>query len=197
MNPRFWFLPALATAGMSFSAFASTEQPESERTFYLGADWAAYNDVKLESGGVSISENSDFGDLGFNLVAGYEFNTHKVVKLGVEAEYRSFSEVNYEDVLKVEGSGFYINIKPKFIVQYDEADVYVSLLAGVGNMDIDAKAEGVSASESEASYQFGAELGFIINCNVDLHLGYRSAHVEVDNIDASVNTAYLGARYFF
>ncbi len=197
MNPRFWFLPVLATAGMSFSVFASTEQPESERTFYLGADWAAYNDVKLETGGVSISENNDFSDLGFNLVAGYEFNTHKVVKLGVEAEYRSFAEVNYEDVLKVEGSGFYINIKPKFIVQYEEADVYVSLLAGVGNMDVDAKATGVSASESEASYQFGAELGFIISRNVDLHLGYRSAHVEIDNIDASVNTAYLGARYFF
>ncbi|WP_333913546.1 porin family protein [Vibrio coralliirubri] len=179
--------------GISSQALASENEnsPREHGHFYAGVDIGFYNETELEYRG------SDLSDFSYNLVGGYEFNTHDVVKLGLEAEYRKIGKVNYNDLMDIEGQAFFVNIKPKFIVKGDVLDLYVSLLAGVGSMDMEAKAFGVSDSKSEAAYQVGAELGAIVTDNIDIHIGYRFANVEIESIDVSPQTAYLGARYHF
>lgn len=185
--------------GVSSHAFANDNENSSRENghFYTGVDVGFYNETELEYRGSAIEDSSDLSDFSYNLVGGYEFNTHDVVKLGLEAEYRKIGKVNYSDVMDVEGQAFFINIKPKFIVKGDVLDLYVSLLAGVGSMDMEAKAFGMSDSESEAAYQVGGELGAIVTDNIDIHLGYRNARVEIDSVDVSSQTAYIGARYHF
>lgn len=185
--------------GVSSHVFASDNEnsPRKHGHFYAGVDVGFYNETELEYRGSAIEDSSDLSDFSYNLVGGYEFNTHDVVKLGLEAEYRKIGKVNYSDVMDVEGQAFFINIKPKFIVKGDVLDLYVSLLAGVGSMDMEAKAFGMSGSESEAAYQVGGELGAIVTDNIDIHLGYRNARVEIDSVDVSSQTAYIGARYHF
>ena len=185
--------------GVSSHAFASDNENSSRENghFYAGVDVGFYNETELEYRGSAIEDSSDLSDFSYNLVGGYEFNTHDVVKLGLEAEYRKIGKVNYSDVMDVEGQAFFVNIKPKFIVKGDVLDLYVSLLAGVGSMDMEAKAFGMSGSESEAAYQVGGELGAIVTDKIDIHLGYRNARVEIDSVDVSSQTAYIGARYHF
>ncbi|NVN83218.1 MULTISPECIES: porin family protein [unclassified Vibrio] len=184
---------------ISSHAFASDNEnsPRKNGHFYAGVDVGFYNETELEYRDSAIEDSSDLSDFSYNLVGGYEFNTHDVVKLGLEAEYRKIGKVNYSDVMDVEGQAFFVNIKPKFIVKGDVLDLYVSLLAGVGSMDMEAKAFGMSGSESEAAYQVGGELGAIITDHIDIHLGYRNARVEIDSVDVSSQTAYIGARYHF
>ncbi len=156
-----------------------------------------YNDTESEYLGRSIEDSSDLSDLSYNLVGGFEFNTHDVVKLGLEAEYRKLGKVTYNETMDIEGQAFFVNVKPKFIVEGDVLDLYVSLLAGIGTMDMEIKALGSSVSKSEAAYQVGAELSAIVSDNIDIHLGYRNARVEIDSVDISSQTAYVGARYKF
>ncbi|MBT9239362.1 porin family protein [Vibrio splendidus] len=185
--------------GISSQTLASENEnsPREHGHFYAGVDIGFYNETELEYNGSAIEDSSDLSDFSYNLVGGYEFNTHDVVKLGLEAEYRKVGKVSYSDLMDIEGQAFFVNIKPKFIVQGDVLDLYVSLLAGVGSMDMEAKAFGVSGSKSEAAYQVGAELGAIVTDNIDIHIGYRYANVEIESIDVSPQTAYLGARYHF
>ena len=183
------------TFGISSHALASENEnsPKEHGHFYAGVDTGFYNETELEYSGSAIEDSSDLSDLSYNLVGGYEFNTHDVVKLGLEAEYRQIGKVNFSDVMDIEGQAFFVNIKPKFIVKGDVVDLYVSLLAGVGSMDMEANSD----SKSEAGYQVGGELGAIVTDNIDIHLGYRNARVEIDSIDVSSQTAYIGARYHF
>ena len=183
------------TFGISSHALANENEnsPREHGHFYAGVDIGFYNETELEYSGSAIEDSSDLSDLSYNLVGGYEFNTHDVVKLGLEAEYRQIGKVNFSDVMDIEGQAFFVNIKPKFIVKGDIVDLYVSLLAGVGSMDMEANSD----SKSEAGYQVGGELGAIVTDNIDIHLGYRNARVEIDSIDVSSQTAYIGARYHF
>ncbi|WP_454441432.1 outer membrane beta-barrel protein [Vibrio bathopelagicus] len=192
-------LSLFTTFGISSHALASENEnsPREHGHFYAGVDIGFYNETELEDRGSAIEDSSDLSDLSYNLVGGYEFNTHDVVKLGLEAEYRQIGKVNFNDVMDIEGQAFFVNIKPKFIVKGDVVDLYVSLLAGVGSMDMEVKALGVSDSKSETGYQIGGELGAIVTDNIDIHLGYRNARVEIDSIDVSSQTAYIGARYHF
>ncbi|UPR30014.1 porin family protein [Vibrio crassostreae] len=185
--------------GISSQALASENEnsPREHGHFYAGVDIGFYNETELEYRGSAIEDSSDLSDFSYNLVGGYEFNTHDVVKLGLEAEYRKIGKVNYNDLMDIEGQAFFVNIKPKFIVKGDVLDLYVSLLAGVGSMDMDVKMSGSSESKSEAAYQVGAELGAIVSDNIDIHLGYRNARVEIYDVDVSSQTAYIGARYKF
>ncbi len=185
--------------GMNTYTLASNNETYSRDlgNFYAGIDAGFYNETELEYRGSAIEDSSDLSDFSYNLVGGYEFNTHDAVKLGLEAEYRKIGKVNYSDVMDVEGQAFFVNIKPKFIVKGDVLDLYVSLLAGIGSMDMEAKAFGVSDSKSEAAYQVGGELGAVLTDNIDIHLGYRNARVEIDSVDVSSQTAYIGARYHF
>lgn len=183
---------------MNSYALASDKENSKELgQVYVGADIGLYNETESEYLGRSIEDSSDLSDLSYNLVGGYEFNTHDVVKLGLEAEYRQLGKVSYSDSMDIEGQAFFVNVKPKFIVKGDALDLYVSLLAGVGSMDMDVKMLGISESKSEAAYQVGAELGAIVSDNIDIHLGYRNARVEIYDVDVSSQTAYIGARYKF
>ncbi len=172
---------------------------ETNRTLYAGLDVAFANKNTLEVNGVSIDEASDFGDTGFNLVLGYEFNTHKVVKIDLEAEYRQLGKVNFSDLLEISGAGLFINVNPKLIVEYEFGDVYLSPYAGIGYVDVDAKSPpyGVDTSQSEYAYQYGVDLGFIVNRNVDLIIGYRSVQATLDKVDVTFGSGYVGARYYF
>ncbi|MBY7732373.1 porin family protein [Vibrio splendidus] len=192
-------LSLFTTFGISSHALASENEnsPREHDHFYAGVDIGFYNETELEDRSSAIEDSSDLSDLSYNLVGGYEFNTHDVVKLGLEAEYRQIGKVNFNDVMDIEGQAFFVNIKPKFIVKGDVVDLYVSLLAGVGSMDMEVKAKGISDSKSETGYQIGGELGAIVTDNIDIHLGYRNARVEIDSIDVSSQTAYIGARYHF
>ncbi|MEZ8012112.1 outer membrane beta-barrel protein [Vibrio sp. 10N.222.54.F12] len=185
--------------GMSSYALANENDTAAKELghFYAGVDVGFYNETELEYRGSKIEDSSDLADLSYNLVGGYEFNTHDVVKLGLEAEYRKIGKVNFAQMMDMEGQAFFVNVKPKFIVKGDVLDLYVSLLAGVGSIDTEIKAFGLSASESEAAYQIGGEFGAIITDNIDVHIGYRSAHIEIESIDVSSKTAYIGARYHF
>ncbi|MCG9563548.1 porin family protein [Vibrio chagasii] len=183
---------------MNSYALASDKENSKELgQFYIGADIGLYNETESEYLGRSIEDSSDLSDLSYNLVGGFEFNTHDVVKLGLEAEYRKLGKVTYNEIMDIEGQAFFVNVKPKFIVKGDALDLYVSLLAGVGSMDMDVKMSGTSESKSEAAYQVGAELGAIVSDNIDIHLGYRNARVEIYDVDVSSQTAYIGARYKF
>ncbi|EKO3615548.1 porin family protein [Vibrio metschnikovii] len=205
MKLRQWIVPTILLWGVNFDALAETElaidpQQIDSRNFYIGADLSFYNKTELEVAGISIDGKGDFGDLGYNAAIGYQFNLHDVVKIGVEGEYRSFGKINYYEQLDVKGNGAFLNVKPKFIVLGDYADVYVALLAGIGSMDMDAKLTSEpssSYSKSEVGYQFGAEVGIIFNPAIDLYLGYRSAHVDIDDINISISSGYAGVRYHF
>lgn len=191
-------LSLLSIFAMNSYALASDKENSKELgQFYVGADIGLYNETESEYLGRSIEDSSDLSDLSYNLVGGYEFNTHDVVKLGLEAEYRKLGKVSYSDSMDIEGQAFFVNVKPKFIVKGDALDLYVSLLAGVGSMDMDVKMLGISESKSEVAYQVGAELGAIVSDNIDIHLGYRNARVEIYDVDVSSQTAYIGARYKF
>lgn len=191
-------LSLFSILAMNSYALASDKENSKELgQFYVGADIGLYNETESEYLGRSIEDSSDLSDLSYNLVGGYEFNTHDVVKLGLEAEYRKIGKVSYSDSMDIEGQAFFVNVKPKFIVKGDALDLYVSLLAGVGSMDMDVKMSGTSESKSEAAYQVGAELGAIVSDNIDIHLGYRNARVEIYDVDVSSQTAYIGARYKF
>ncbi|WIE04912.1 hypothetical protein QN061_19885 [Vibrio fluvialis] len=82
-----WLVSAITIVGLSSNVVAQTEEIESSKeksqgSVYLGAGLSFYNNTELEYKGSSVDESADFGDFGYNLLAGYEFNTHKVVKLG-------------------------------------------------------------------------------------------------------------------
>ncbi|CAH6958019.1 OMP_b-brl domain-containing protein [Vibrio chagasii] len=192
-------LSLLSIFAMISQAVASDKKASSKELgqFYVGADIGFYNETEFEFPNDAIEDSSDLSDLSYNLVGGYEFNTHDVVKLGLEAEYRKIGKVSFSDSMDIEGQAFFVNVKPKFIVKGDALDLYVSLLAGVGSMDMDVKMSGTSESKSEAAYQVGAELGAIVSDNIDIHLGYRNARVEIYDVDVSSQTAYIGARYKF
>ncbi len=189
---------AVTAIALTLMTTSAAWAEKNNRGFYIGGDWGIFNETRVEVDDASAKENSDFGDFGYGLVVGYEFNTHQAIKLGLEAEYRQFAEISQLDsALQTEGTGIFVNIKPKFIVRYDEADVYVSFLAGIGSMDVTAKTSSSNASDSELGYQLGAELGVILNKDIDLHLGYRDAQVKFSDLDLGFSSVYTGIRYFF
>ncbi|RJX68895.1 porin family protein [Vibrio sinensis] len=166
--------------------------------FYIGADITAANSVDITIHGASADETAD---LGFNLLAGYEFNTHPLVKTSVEAEYRNFGEADSTGVLKVDGNALFVNAKAKLFVQYDFGNLYLAPMVGVGQISIDGSTSNTSFSETELAYQAGVELGTRLRQGVDLHLGYRATFTTVNyggsDIDVDLSGAYIGARYFF
>ncbi|MDD9200877.1 porin family protein, partial [Aliivibrio sp. S2MY1] len=79
------------------------------------------NNIELKVGSLSAEEQTD---LGYNLVAGYEFDTHRVVKTSIEAEYRTFGGIDNTGSLSSDGDAFFINAKAKLFVLYDFGNIY-------------------------------------------------------------------------
>tara|TARA_B100001059_G_scaffold235236_1_gene280219 strand:+ start:1427 stop:1819 length:393 start_codon:yes stop_codon:yes gene_type:complete len=109
---------------MNSYALSSDKENSKERgQFYIGTDIGLHNETESEYLGRSIEDSPDLSDLSYNLVGGFEFNTHDVVKLGLEAEYRKLGKVTYNEIMDIEGQAFFINVKPKFIVEGDVLDL--------------------------------------------------------------------------
>ncbi len=94
-----------------------------------------------------------------NVLAGYEFNTHSLVKTSVEVEHRTFGEVDNTGTLKVDGDALFVNAKAKLFVLYDFGNLYLAPMVGLGEVTIDGSGNGVSFSESQTGYQVGLEFG--------------------------------------
>lgn len=189
----------LSVSGLLLLSATSLAQTEggvknSGDQFYLGADLTFANNVNVSEGGDSADQTSD---VGFNFAAGYEFNTHTLVKTGVEAEYRFFGDADFSDVSNVDGDAFFINLKPKLFVLYDFGNLYFAPMVGVGHISIDGKTNNQRFSENKAGYQAGVEFGTRLKQNIDFHLGYRATFVSLDDTDFNLSGAYAGARYFF
>lgn len=189
----------IATSLMLLSApsFANVNEhvKESGNQFYIGADFSMANNVELEIGSGSVEESSD---LGYNLVAGYEFDTHRLVKTSIEAEYRTFGEIDNSGSLSSDGDAFFINAKAKLFVLYDFGNIYFAPMIGVGQIDINVKdSANQNYSKTETGYQLGAEIGTRLPQGLDLNLGYRAAFTEIEEANLTLTGFYLGARYFF
>lgn len=192
-------------AVMSTDSLAATSDfvKKSGDQFYVGGDIAAANRVDIDIDNLSGDEATD---IGFNLIGGYEFNTHPFVKPSLEVEYRTFGDVENTGRVKVDGDAFFINFKTKLFVQYDFGNLYLAPLVGIGQLAIDGKGNGISLSEKETSYQAGLEFGTRLKQGIDLHIGYRTTLTELNkfdslgndiDIDISFSGAYVGARYYF
>ncbi len=94
-------LPLITIFGMNSFAIASDKNVNSKDNgnFYAGVDVGFYNQTELENINSSIKVSSDLLDFGYNLAGGYQFNTHDVVKLGLEAEYRKIGKVTLQCIL--------------------------------------------------------------------------------------------------
>ncbi|AIL71688.1 hypothetical protein VV93_v1c26120 [Vibrio vulnificus] len=165
---------------------------------YLGADVVVANQVDVSFDGDSVDESAD---MGFNVLVGYEFNTHPLVKTSVEAEYRQFGDVNNTGEYTVDGDAFFLNLKTKLFVLYDFGNLYLAPMVGVGKVSMDVVGNGVSLSESHTGYQAGVEVGTCLSQGVDLHAGYTAAYTSIpqggDDINIKLSGAYIGIRYAF
>ncbi|NAZ98445.1 hypothetical protein GL181_19220 [Vibrio toranzoniae] len=82
----------------------------------------------------------------------------------------------------------------------DLGNFYAGIDAGFYNeTELEYRGSAIEDSSdlSGFSYKVGGELGAILTDNIDIHLGYRNARVEIDSVDVSSQTAYIGARYHF
>lgn len=158
--------------------------------FYIGADIALSNETELEDNGISITEDNDPG---YNFVVGYDMQTHDSVKIGFEGEYRTFGDVNYYNVVTIDGDGVFVNTKAKLYAQ--GSNVYFAGLFGVGQMEFESST--LSGSDSSSALQYGAEIGFELEQNLVLNAGYRAATAEFDGVDVTVSGLYAGARFKF
>ncbi|WP_417884438.1 outer membrane protein [Vibrio rumoiensis] len=171
--------------------------------FYIGADLAFSNTIKLDVDDVS---GDDHSDMGYNIVAGYEFSTHDVVKTSIEAEYRKFGDADFSDsgnYLNIDSHAYFINFKAHLFVLDDFGNFYLAPMIGVGQMSIDSKSSilQLNVDKDRFAYQVGAELGIRFRKNFDVHLGYRSMYsqftVSDSDVDINMRDIYAGVRYFF
>ena len=191
----------IVTASLLLSTFSYAKTSEyieqSGNQFYVGADLSMANEVKMKvDGGFSHTESSD---LGYNLVLGYEFNTHQVVKTSIEAEYRKFGDVDLDDTSSVTGDAdaFFINAKAKLFVSYAFGNIYFAPMIGVGRVNVDIKGAGINHSENDSVFQVGGEFGTRLPQGFDLNLGYRAAFSDIDEADVTLSGVYAGIRYYF
>ncbi|MDN3681799.1 outer membrane beta-barrel protein [Vibrio tapetis subsp. quintayensis] len=195
--PKIKGLIAASLILSSASSYANVNDhvQKSDNQFYIGADLSMANQVELEVGTASAKESSD---LGYNLVAGYEFDTHQVVKTSIEAEYRTFGEIDNTGSFSSDGDAFFINAKTKLFVLYDFGNIYLAPMAGVGKININVKdSANQNHSKKETGYQLGVEIGTRLSQGLDLNLGYRAAFTKIEDINVTLTGFYLGARYFF
>lgn len=190
----------LALALLPMVSFAESDL----QGLYAGVDIGLFNTIELEALGMSADQDID--GLPFNIYAGYDVVPTKNVSIGFEAEYRWLSEGKYKSagqtILKVEGYGLSINVRPKFRIP--QSPVYVGLLAGFGQYKNKATVyidgDRMSDSATNTGWQYGAELGYILENNLVVSLGYRTAKIDIDegvDLEAKQSGFNLGIQYRF
>ena len=176
---------------------ANEHVTQSESQFYAGADIEFAGRTRVSQGGASIKDTSD---IGFSFYAGYEFDVdfNNLVKPSLELQYRSFGDASFSTV-SMDSYGVFLNGKAKLFVLRDYGNIYFAPMFGIGHVSLDVKDSSTkqSASESEVGYQFGMEIGTRLENNIDLNAGYRTALVDIDNIDYRLDGFYLGISYAF
>ncbi|KXF81109.1 porin family protein [Enterovibrio coralii] len=160
---------------------------------YVGANILFAAQSEFELSGVALSEDADTG---FDAQLGYQMKLTDHINLGLELEFRSFGEADFANVLKMEGSAFYFNAKPKFYVD-DDKSFYVGGLVGLGSMEIELNTSSGSASDSDTSIQFGVEAGYEMDSGFGFNLGYKVAKAEIQTVDFTYDGVYVGINYLF
>ncbi|WP_112480323.1 outer membrane protein [Vibrio variabilis] len=162
---------------------------------YIGADLALGNKTALETQGASFDETNE---VGLGALAGYNFTITPMFDLGVEAEYRTIGEADFNiDDNKFQSSGsFYgVNLRPKYTLS---TGAFAAAVIGVGQMEMKLSHNSTSETNSGTAYQLGVEGGYAFDSGVDLVIGYRFTEAsDIEGIEFGVSGIYGGARYNF
>ncbi len=171
----------LLIALLSANAAANTNH------LYVGSDLLVghYTDI------ASLQESNELGASAF---VGYNFAINPNFDLGVELEYQHFGKAEYLENVSAEGNAFYINARPKFMDK--NSNLYSALIFGVGSLESEINVLGMSASDSEISYQAGLEIGYMFN-DIDFSIGYRYRSADFDGVDIKIKGFTAGMRYNF
>lgn len=163
--------------------------------FYGGANLAVFNETELDVSGLSVDEKSDLGIGGF---VGYSVSLSPHLKLGFEVEYQRLGKTEFGSVLTVESDAYYFNLRPKWVEEGN--NLYSALILGIGSMESELSLFGMSAKDSEISYQAGVEVGYMFD-DLDIGIGYRYQFADFggdfSGLDISNQGVTLTARYNF
>lgn len=187
MNTFSFRLPALLIALFSSSTYAYDIGH-----LYAGTDFHISNESEVSSLDNNINDTSD---IGYSAHLGYLFNTHKLVKLGIEAEYRQFGQTNYSHLLIHKGSATFVNLKPKFV--NSDTQLYSAVLLGVGIVESEFQTYERTTSNSSTGYQFGVEVGYDFTSGFSAYLGYKALKTDKESIELATSGAYAGFGYSF
>ncbi len=154
---------------------------------YVGGDLLVghYTDI------ASLEENNEIGASAF---VGYSFAVNPNFDFGLELEYQRFGKADFSDSVSVDGHAFYINARPKFMDK--GSNLYSALVLGAGSLESEINVLGMSASDSELSYQAGLEVGYMFN-NLDFSIGYRYRTADFEGVDVQIKGVTAGVRYNF
>ncbi len=161
---------------------------------YIGADAALGNKTALETQGASFDESNE---VGLGALAGYNFTITPMFDLGVEAEYRTIGEADFDIGNKYQSSGaFYgVNLRPKYTLS---TGAFAAAVIGVGQMEMKLSNDSGSETKSGMAYQLGVEGGYAFDSGIDLVIGYRFTEAsDIEGIEFGVSGIYGGARYNF
>ncbi|WP_234494612.1 outer membrane beta-barrel protein [Vibrio maritimus] len=159
---------------------------------YVGGQVGLFNKVELEMNGISLNENVD--GVPFALFAGYEMAVADNVGLGFELEYRNLSDANFQNVLKLEGQGVSLNLKPKFYIK--DLPIYVGLVGGIGQYKTTATelitANRETSDSTDLGWQYGVDFGYEAENGFAFTVGYRGVYIDFEEDGVDLNSTISG-----
>lgn len=174
-------------------------QPVSSDHVYLGGWVGVYDDAEIDPYGPVNDAVIYSSGLSYSLATGYEIGINRVVKFGIELEYRNFSDSHFGNGIELSGNAFFVNVRPKFVYPLGRSEIYLALNGGTGRAKLRSKLTWYNLSETDTkmTYQYGGEIGILFKQHYELNLGYRSTMYEIGDFDFTLNTGYVGFRYYF
>lgn len=159
---------------------------------YFGADLSINNETKLDGFLASLTEVSD---IGYNAHLGFLFNTHELVNLGIEAEYRQLGQSNHSNLMIYKGSATFINIKPKFV--NSNTQLYSAILLGIGKVNSNFQTYDATMNYRSTGYQYGIEVGYDFKSGLSSYLGYKALKIDEEITELTSAGPYAGMSYSF
>ncbi|RYU66688.1 porin family protein [Aliivibrio finisterrensis] len=187
MNKSAFRLATLLIGSLSTSVYANNIGH-----LYFGADLNINNEIKLDGFLAPLTEVSD---IGYNAHLGFLFNTHELVNLGIEAEYRQLGQSNHSNVMIYKGSATFINIKPKFV--NSNTQLYSAVLLGIGKVDSHFQTYDATMNYRSTGYQYGIEVGYDFKSGISSYLGYKALKINEEIIELTSTGLYAGMSYSF